>query len=1042
MSNLIKPIGTIIVLLAIFLFSIPAQAKYSGGTGEPNDPYQIATAADLIALGETPEDYDKHFILTRDIDLDPNLPDGRVFDKAVIAPDANVVEDYFQGTPFTGVFNGDGYTISHLTVEGGESLGLFGVLDYGAEVRDLAIMEINVNGSSGVGALAGSNQGNVTCCYSTGAVRGSDDVGGLLGFNYGTVTKCYSTGAVSGNGAVGGLVGANYDNVTQCYSTGAVDGNDDVGGLVGFTGDVSIITDCYSTVGVSGSSSVGGLVGRVFYGSVILCYSTGGVSGSSAVGGLMGYNLNGSVTSSFWDTQTSGQSVSAGGTGKTTAQMQMASTFIGWWYGSIWTIDEGKDYPHLYWEGMPGQPISNPYAGGSGRPADPYLIQTADQLNAIGLAVSDWDKHFKLIADIDLDPKLLGGKVFDKAFIAPDMDPNDTWGEFQGTPFIGVFDGNSHTISNLTIRGVGHLGLFGQLGRWDAPGGEVRNLGVVDVNVSGSGSVGGLVGGNEGCVTDCYSSGTVTGGGFAGGLVGNNYQFANISNSYSTCAVTGDDFVGGLIGDNGGDVAHCYSTGTVSGKGCVGGLVGGNNEFGAVSCCYSSAAVTGKDLVGGLVGLNGSYTYVTQCYSTGKVIGDDDVGGLLGRTMWWVFNCFWDTQTSGQATSAGGTGKTTAEMQDPKTFIAAGWDFVNQPDGPHDIWAEPDGIGYPVLFWQIPAGFGLPDFSGGTGEPNNPYLLSNEEDLNSIGHNPRLMRCHFRVAADLDIAGFPYHQIGDDEYPYDGTFDGNGKTIRKLSDTLFRCVTGLIKDLRLVDPNCISSPVRSNYGTISGCSVQGGSVSGGGLVAYNKGTIISCYTACAVTGTDGVGGLVAYNGGTVIQCYSTGKVSGTGKVGGLVGHNWGGDVTQCYSTSAVSGNSSVGGLVGYNSADVIYCYGTGSVSGNWGVGGLVGYNWYGNVSHCYSTGAVTGWNVGGLVGSNRWLSGQDDPVTQCFWDTQTSGQAASAGGTGKTTAEMQMQSTFTDAGWDFVGETANGMDDIWWILEGKDYPRLWWEAHN
>jgi hypothetical protein len=66
-------------------------------------------------------------------------------------------------------------------------------------------------------------------------------------------------------------------------------------------------------------------------------------------------------------------------------------------------------------------------------------------------------------------------------------------------------------------------------------------------------------------------------------------------------------------------------------------------------------------------------------------------------------------------------------------------------------------------------------------------------------------------------------------------------------------------------------------------------------------------------------------------------------------------------------------------------------------------------------------------------------VTTCFWDTQTSGQASSAGGTGKTTAEMQTASTFLDAGWDFIDETANGTEDIWWILEGQDYPHLWWE---
>jgi hypothetical protein len=79
--------------------------------------------------------------------------------------------------------------------------------------------------------------------------------------------------------------------------------------------------------------------------------------------------------------------------------------------------------------------------------------------------------------------------------------------------------------------------------------------------------------------------------------------------------------------------------------------------------------------------------------------------------------------------------------------------------------------------------------------------------------------------------------------------------------------------------------------------------------------------------------------------------------------------------------------------------------------------------------------VGGVIGVGT-------PATACFWDTQTGGQAKSAGGTGKTTAAMQTAKTYLDAGWDFVGETKNGTADIWWILEGKDYPRLWWELFD
>jgi len=122
-------------------------------------------------------------------------------------------------------------------------------------------------------------------------------------------------------------------------------------------------------------------------------------------------------------------------------------------------------------------------------------------------------------------------------------------------------------------------------------------------------------------------------------------------------------------------------------------------------------------------------------------------------------------------------------------------------------------------------------------------------------------------------------------------------------------------------------------------------------------------------------------------------------VGGLVGWNWGGHVIQCYTTGVVSGTHAVGGLVGFND--------------------------YGDVTNCYSTAAVSADSeVGGLVG----VSGYWSEVTASFWDIETSGQTKSAGGMGKTTAEMQMAKTFLEAGWDFV--------NVWGIGEDQTYPYL------
>ena len=165
---------------------------------------------------------------------------------------------------------------------------------------------------------------------------------------------------VTGSGdSVGGLVGYNWGGtLTQCYATGAVSGGTSVGGLVGVNGEQGAVTNCYSRCAVKGCD-VGGLISGND-GDVHQCYGAGTVSGcDQAVGGLVEENW-GSMTACFWDIQTSGQTESDGGTGKTTAQMKTAKTFLdaGWDFAGetkngtadIWRIVEGKDYPRLSWE--------------------------------------------------------------------------------------------------------------------------------------------------------------------------------------------------------------------------------------------------------------------------------------------------------------------------------------------------------------------------------------------------------------------------------------------------------------------------------------------------------------------------------------------------------------------------------------------------------------------------------------------------------------------------------------------------------------------
>jgi len=248
--------------------------------------------------------------------------------------------------------------------------------------------------------------------------------------------------------------------------------------------------------------------------------------------------------------------------------------------------------------------------------------------------------------------------------------PIGTWSL---SAFTGSFDGQGHKIRDLFINRPNEspVGLFGFTGEE----GVVKDINMVDVMVTGYYYVGGLVGFNNGIITNSYSTGNVSGTvGMVGGLVGKNTD--TVSNSYSTAYVNGVVNAGGLVGDNwDGTVSNSYSTGSVVGSSCVGGLVAYNNR-GAVTYSYSTGSVTGNEEVGGLVGRNYDST---------------------------VDDSFWDTETSGQASSNGGTGKTTTEMRDFATFLGAGWNINTVAPGSTNstcTWNIVNGMSYPFLSWQ------------------------------------------------------------------------------------------------------------------------------------------------------------------------------------------------------------------------------------------------------------------------------------------------------------------------------------------------------
>lgn len=721
-----RALRVILALISVCSCCGPAQARYGGGSGTADDPYQIWTPEQVNAIGTEPNDWDNHFKLMADIDLSQYT--GAQF---------NIIGYLKGGTDFkafTGVFDGNWHTISNFTwdSETRNYVGLFGHVrgrtgprespnEPHAEIKNLTLLNPFVHtGTTNhpVGSLVGElYRGKVTNCRVEGGRVSGCTAGVLAGRNtLGTISSCYTTGEASSDydyAQIGGLAGFNSGTLTNCYSTARAMG--------------------YSMTDSVGQSHVGGLVGSNFHtGTILNCYSTGRVSGIGSVGGLVGSG-DGAVISSYWDLETSKRPESpGGGYGKSTAEMCKSVTFVGWTPLSgvpVWTIDEGNDYPRLYWENRPGTALAGPqlrdFLSGSGTKDDPFLIQTAEQLNLVGQCAYDWDKQFKLTADISLARYTTAGFNIIGA---------------SGMPFTGVFDGDHHVISGFHYarhRRTG-VGIFGWVSGEDA---VIANVDVVrpsiallsgtylgglagylesgtvvdcsiedtDVAVYSGSFAGGLVGANAGgTIKSCHATGKLCAQEFVGGLVGDN-NGGSIQHSFATADVTATrEWSGGLAGgnSNGGVITGCFSRGSVTAPLRAGGLVGSNSFETVIRNCYTSCAVSGDKAIGGLLGENRLMSFMANCHAFGRVSGSKDVGGLIGtddmQTI--VVGCFWDTQASEQATSRKGTGRTTSKMKAAATFLEMGWDFVGETDnGTEDIWRIDEGKGYPRLWWEAAA---------------------------------------------------------------------------------------------------------------------------------------------------------------------------------------------------------------------------------------------------------------------------------------------------------------------------------------------------
>jgi hypothetical protein len=377
-----------ILALAItaLLAGTAAEAKYSGGSGEPSDPYQIATAKDLNDIGNHTEDLDKHFILINDVNL-----------AQYTSSQFNIIAGRPSGgwyTEFTGIFDGNGHTIKNLHLDVNTSMvGLFGYTGRNGIVQNVHLEAIDINAINYVGGIAGRNEGLIQNCNVSGLIVGDQCCGGVTGFcgypvgtgyapeirdcsfrgqvrgSWGTggivgitdgpeIVRCYAIADIIGVVQCGGVVGHNMGgNFQSCFAKGTVTCSQSVGGFTGITYDHcgfgGDIRDCYADVTVNCSRYAGGFSGSSpgMYGEIRNCYCSGRVvydaNSYEGVGGFIGeYRSPPQGVFSSYFLETAGPD-NGFGEPLTDEQMKQQSSFVGWDFVEIWGIGENQTYPYL-----------------------------------------------------------------------------------------------------------------------------------------------------------------------------------------------------------------------------------------------------------------------------------------------------------------------------------------------------------------------------------------------------------------------------------------------------------------------------------------------------------------------------------------------------------------------------------------------------------------------------------------------------------------------------------------------------------------------
>lgn len=601
----------LLALAALVWIAVPVSARAEGetvdtwdgtveafteGSGTEEDPWLIENAEQLAYLAQQVNngtDYrGKHFRLVSDLDLS-------VKEWTPIGTEGNL---------FWGGFDGDGHTITGMTITGKENsyVGLFGECHNftaaSSYIKSVTVKGANISGKSFVGAIAGAGA-NISDCYSIeNTIYASRCVGGVCGSLIGKISGCYNSSSVSGISTAGGIMGsASYEGnvgngvVQYCYNIGTVtvsQQDSSVGGITGASANRYDISNCLNCGKITGNGkNVGGIAGSTdsnYMNFIGNCYYNSdlnnagvGEGASDKVIPLTTSQLCGALPEGLDSTIWKEGSVDTSTAKATQGRFGTATgTYIN--LTKVADIKETKTAP---------VPVYN-YVTTNGNDWDTYtLITTAEEFAAIGQDRDEtkWSANYVLGNDIDVSGVQLSSIG----------DP--------GTPYTGKFSGDGHTISHVDMtkeNDVYSSGLFAQIGYTQnqlSESGKVMLLaanGVIASNTEAGGICGNL---SVGEIYGCSFTGTVKGT-EAGGISGNAGQYTKIS--------------------------QCFFAGDVQGKYNAAGICG-YSPFRVIDHCISIAAVTSDEDCAGIVN-SGDYG-TTNCYFNNDICKADDEHNL-GRT--------------------------------------------------------------------------------------------------------------------------------------------------------------------------------------------------------------------------------------------------------------------------------------------------------------------------------------------------------------------------------------------------------------------------